>query len=545
MNYQPMSSLARALEQHPNAPFLHQPKNRVWTTYTFKEVDNLARKFAAGLLASGLKPGDKVSILSKNCAEWMISDLGIMMAGMVSVPIYFSAGTETISYILEHSGAKAIILGKLDAPQSAEAAITPDLTTISFSYDEAPKIGLNWDEIIANNEPLEDLIEPSDDLMSIIYTSGSTGCPKGVMISYTNAHAVGIASKALSEKPFTNNDRVVSYLPLAHIAERGLVELSSLNTGMQIYFVESLATFAEDMVHAQPTVFFSVPRIWLKIQLQILDKIPPKLFHRLITTPGIRSLLRWKIKRTLGFSKTRLFISGSAPISAQVLRWFHRVGIDISEGWAMSETCCVGTINAPFSEEDIGTIGKPMSGIDIKLSEEGEILIKGGFISPGYYKNSEATAEIMEDGWLKTGDLGKMNPSGSLSIIGRAKEQFKTTKGKYVSPVGIEARLVSHAAVEQACVTGSGLPNAIAFIVLNPGAVCDEDRLLRLLERTNKFSEGHEQLDALYVCKDTWSVENGLLTPTLKIKRALVEEKYHSVIELFKEEKLPKGIHFE
>jgi len=545
MNFKPMSSLARAVEQHPNAPFLHQPRNRTWTTYTFQEVDDLARKLASGLLASGLKPGDKVSILSKNCAEWVISDLAIMMAGMVSVPIYFSAGTDTISYVLEHSSAKAIILGKLDAPETALSAVSKELITISFSYPEAPDVGINWDELIANSPRLETIIESTDDLMSIIYTSGSTGNPKGVMISYTNAHAVGVASKALTDEPFTNKDRVVSYLPLAHIAERGLVELSSLNTGMQIYFVESLATFAEDMVHAQPTVFFSVPRIWLKIQLQILDKIPPKIFHRLITTPIIKSLLSWKIKRTLGFSKTRLFLSGSAPISAQVLRWFHRVGIDISEGWAMSETSCVGTLNSPFREEDIGTIGRPMSGIDIKLSDEGEIMIKGDFISPGYYNNPEATAEIMQDGWLKTGDLGKFNPNGSLSIIGRAKEQFKTTKGKYVSPVGIESRLISHAAVEQACVTGSGLPNAIALIVLNPGVDCDEARLLRLLERTNKFSEAHEQLDALYVCKESWTVENSLLTPTLKIKRAIIEDKYRTIIELFREEKLSKGIHFE
>ncbi len=546
MDYRPLSGFARALKNNPNALFLHQPRERQWRSYSFAEVNETARRFSSSLYQLGLKKGDKVSILSKNCAEWVIADLGIMMAGMISVPIYFSAGADTIEYVLRHSEAKAIILGKLDDTSVVDSSIPNHIRTIALPYNSSPKAQYQWDDLISKHDPLTAVFEPSDDdIMSIIYTSGSTGKPKGVLISYANTQGIGEAASGLNVEPLTQEDRIVSYLPLAHIAERGLVELPALSTGTQIFFIESLNTFRDDICYAKPTVFFAVPRIWLKIQLQILERIPPRIFDRLITLPIIGKLLTKKLKRTLGFEKTKLFISGSAPISPEVLRWFHRLSINISEGWAMSETACVGTINAPFRLDDVGTIGRAMPGMELKLSDDGEILVKGRFITPGYYKQDEETATAIKDGWLHTGDLGKINPNGSLSIIGRIKEQFKTSKGKYVSPVIIESRLSAHPMIEQVCVAGRGLPQPIAFVVLAEGATPDQRRLERLLKRVNDESESHERLDAIYVCSSPWLIENQLLTPTMKIKRDAIEQKYQSILDDFSRETMSKGIHFE
>ena len=530
-NYRPLASLAQHVATQPNAPFLHQPFNREWTSYTFSEVDEQSSKMAAALLQLGLEKGDRVAILGKNCAEWIMADLAIMKAGLISVPIYFSAGADTIDYVIEHSEAKAVFVGKLDNYDHVAGVFAGGIKTISFPYP-MPACDLRWQDLIAVTPAIEQPYQPSDDdLLSIIYTSGSTGKPKGVMISFGNCQAIGVASAEISGDAYTNADRVVSYLPLAHIAERGLVELTALHSGMQIFFVESLDTFREDICHAEPTVFFAVPRIWLKIQLQVLDKIGPDRFAKLIKLPIVGKLLAKKVRKTLGLHKARVIISGSAPISPDVLKWYHQVGLPISEGWAMSETSCVGTINLPFRAEDIGSIGRPLPGADIKLSEDGEILIRGAFITPGYFKNPAATAETMDGEWLKTGDLGRFRASGALEIIGRVKEQFKTSKGKYVSPVGIESLLSAFPQIEQVCVMGSGLPQPIALVVLAEGIPCNAETLEAIAGEANLKLEAHERLDAVIVCSQPWLIENGLLTPTMKLKRDAIEKCHQPTVD--------------
>jgi len=523
MDFRPLSCFQKHVKNAPNNAFLHQPRNRQWTTYTFSEVDQLARKFAASLHSIGLNKGDRVAVYSKNCAEWIIADLGIMMAGMVSVPIYFSASADTVNYVLEHSESRAAVFGKLDDPTIIQRINCENLTTIALPYFE-PACDQQWLTLVESTDPLEDYAAPKDDdLISIVYTSGSTGNPKGVMLNVANAQAVGVAAHGLGGYERSYTDRVVSYLPLAHIAERGLVEFASIASGTQIYFVESLDTFNEDVCFASPTIFFAVPRIWLKIQQQILAKLSPTAFNMLTSLPVLGGIVKKALRKKLGLNDAQIVISGSAPIAPEILRWYHQLGIDISEGWAMTETSCVGAINLPFNAEDIGTVGKVLPGTELRITDIGEIQLKGTCCTPGYYKNDSATQELFDGEWLRTGDLGTFTETGALRIIGRIKEQFKTSKGKYVSPAEIENRIASHSVIEQVCVSGSGLPQPFALVVLADGANKDENELAQILNSVNQQLERHEQLSHFYVLSEQWSIEEGMLTPTMKIKRSAIE----------------------
>lgn len=544
--YAPLSRLAFHVSETPNQPFLHQPRDRQWQSYSFSEVDQQARCVAQSLKEMGLNTGDHVAILAKNSAEWMIADLAIMMAGMVSVPIYFTAALDTIQYILEHSHCQALFIGKLDKPEGLKGQLPSSLKTINMGYPSIP-CDYEWSKISNHTSPLTNMHSPSlEDTITTIYTSGSTGRPKGVMLSYKNICATARESAHLIEGGFNKSDRVLSYLPLAHIAERGAVELNAICSGMQVYFVESLDTFADDLRYTRPTLFFAVPRIWLKMQLKVLAKVSQPTLARILVIPFINKIFAKKLRQGMGLDQVRASISGAAPLAPNVMKWFHKIGINISEGWAMSETGCVGSLNLPFNPDRIGTIGEPGNDrIQMKLTEDSEIIMKGDFIMKGYYKNDEATAEVIRNGWLHTGDLGRINDDGSFSIIGRVKEQFKSSKGKYISPVGIEAQLSGFAEIEQVCVSGRGLPHPIAFIVLADGVKQDAHRMMKIMKKVNRKLEAHERLDALYVCDEPWLIENGLLTPTMKIKRTEIELKYAAILDDFAENERRGEVIFE
>ncbi len=479
----------------------------------------------------GLEPGDRVALLSKNCAEWVISDIGISIAGLVSVPIYPTAGGDTIRYVLDHSGAKAIIVGRLDDPSTVDGAVPDDVVTIGMRY---PSIvcAQSWDDLATGSKPYEAARHPSaGDPMTILYTSGSTGQPKGVVISYG---AFAYASQtSVDVMDMTEKDRGFSYLPLAHITERGVLVGPAIYSGAQLFFAESLETFREDLGRARPTMFISVPRLWVQFQAAVHREIPPERLAMLLRIPVLRGIIARKIRAKLGFADTQLFGSGSAPISASTLRWYESLGVHISEGWGMSETCGLSCSNIPFRSERIGTIGAPVPGTEMKLSEQGEILIRGPGMMTEYYRQPELTAEAFdEDGFFRTGDKGEwLEDIGAYRITGRVKEIFKSAKGKYVSPVPIESQLAANPLVEQVCVMGAGLRAPVAVVVTSAAAQeqpREEVRasLERTLNEVNATLESHEKLSHLIVDEEAWSIENGLLTPTLKIKRGLLEEKY-------------------
>jgi long-subunit acyl-CoA synthetase (AMP-forming) len=514
----------------PDRPFLHQPLDGEVKTWSRADALNDARRLASGLRGLGLEPGDRVALLSKNCAEWVISDIGISIAGLVSVPIYPTAGGNTISYVLEHSGAKAIIIGRLDNPAGVEGAVPNAVVTIAMRY---PSIDCahDWDDLVAQSEPGEAACPSAGEPMTILYTSGSTGRPKGVVISYgAFAYASQTCVDVLS---MTGEDRAFSYLPLAHITERAILVGPAVFAGAELYFAESLETFREDLGRASPTMFISVPRLWVQFQAAVHREIPPQRLAKLLRIPVVRGIVARKIRAKLGFANTHMFGSGSAPISESTLRWYESIGIDISEGWGMSETCGLSCSNIPFRSDRIGTIGAPIPGTEMKLSEEGEILIRGPGMLTEYYRQPELTAEAFDDdGFFRTGDKGEwLADIGAYRITGRVKEIFKSAKGKYVSPVPIESKLAANALVEQVCVMGAGLRAPVAVVVVSAAAQDlprEEVRasLGRTLEEVNATLESHEKMSHIIVDEEAWSIENGLLTPTLKIKRSLLEEKY-------------------
>lgn len=520
----------------PGREFLLQPVNGQLQTLTYRQAADQASRMAAALVDLGMRPGDRVAILGKNSVEWVLADLAIAMAGLISVPIYPTANAETVAYVLEHSGARVAFVGKLDEPDAIGKAIPGALPTIAFPYPGVTGTH-DWRELIDEHAPIDDPHQPdAQDVMTILYTSGSTGRPKGVTISY-RAYEYACSSARGTVK-FGPGDRLLSYLPLAHVTERMVLVGPAMYAGARIFFVESLKTFNKDLQTAQPTIFGSVPRLWVKFQAGIHAKIPPAKLKRLLSIPVVNRIIAHKIRVGMGLARCRVFASGTAPISPHTLHWYRKLGIDIGEGWGMSETSGLACANVPFHARRTGTIGIPLEHTELKISDEGELLIRSPGLFTEYYKQPELTKEsFTEDGFFRTGDKAEWDErKKGFRITGRVKDIFKSAKGKYVAPVRIESLLSANPLLDQICVVGHGLPAPIALVVAGEAAqdmprTQVADSLKATLSEVNGQLESHERLSNIMVVKDEWTTENGLLTPTLKAKRDVIEERYHATLE--------------
>jgi len=318
---------------------------------------------------------------------------------------------------------------------------------------------------------------------------------------------------------------------MAHVTERSVVSMNSFYNRLEVFFNESQQTFVNDLKHARVTTFVSVPRLWFKFRSQILAALPDDQLQALLKSDKGSAVIE-QIRNQLGFSHCQIFGSGTAPIAKELLDWFAALNININEAWGMTEVSGVGCANSVYRLEDMGTVGRPVKGLELKLSAEKEIYIRGEAIFRRYYRNTGATDESFDDGWFKTGDMGEITQTGAVKIIGRVKEQFKSAKGKYVSPVPIESKLSACNLVDQVCVVGSGMPQPVALLVLAEGLEVEKKsltaKLEQLLSDVNSSLESHEVLDALLIVAEDWTIESGLLTPTLKLKRAAIEGKYQS-----------------
>jgi long-chain acyl-CoA synthetase len=505
--------------------------------YTWREVLDHTRRIAAYLQSLNLPAGAKVAILSKNTAQWLMADWAIWMAGYVSVPLYPTLAAGTIRQILEHSEAKLLFVGKLDGWKGMKPGIPDGLACVAMPLapDDAAKSYPAWDDIIAKTAPLKgNPVRDAAELSTIMYTSGTTGAPKGVMHSFAT-FAWGLQA-GLKRVPAINiNARMLSYLPLSHVAERALVEHGILSTGMHVYFAESLDTFTADLQRARPTVFFSVPRLWVKFQQGIGAKMPPAKLDRLLKIPILRGIVRKKILTALGLQDCTFAAGGAAPMPQELLRWYNKLGLDLVEVYGMTENCGVSHATLPGKQRP-GTVGLPYDGVQCRLDPgNSEIQVKAPCMMLGYYKEPELTAQaVTADGWLHTGDKGALDAEGNLKITGRVKDLFKTSKGKYVAPAPIEDKLVMHNAVEACCVTGANLGQPLALLMLNMDAAKKagdaagkgelESSLAAHLKGINETLDPHEQLDCLVVMTEPWTVENDLITPTFKVKRNRVED---------------------
>ena len=520
-----------------NEVYLTQPiGNEKVIDYTWGQTLDQARRMATHLKSLNLEPGARIAILSKNCAHFFMAELAIWMAGGTTVAIFPTEGADTVKYVLEHSGASLLFVGKLDTWDKQRPGVPADMPRIAFPL--APKTDYDtWDAIVSRTTPLPGRVSrlPTD-LAMIIYTSGSTGQPKGVMHSFERITAAtrGIDARMAETLGKDSTNRMLSYLPLAHVFERAFVEsFSFLNGKCHIYFAETLDTFVKDLNRAKPTLFISVPRLWLKFQQGVSAKMPPAKLNLLLSIPILNKIIAKKVLTGLGLDQVKLAGSGSAPLPPALIHWYRRLGLNLVEGYAMSEDFAYSHTMTE-TQNEIGYVGVPYDGVEVRISEKGEILIKSPGQMVGYYKRPDLDAEVFTaDGFFCTGDQGERLPDGQLKITGRLKELFKTGKGKYVAPAPIENKLNAHPMIESSMVSGVGQSASYALVVLAEGVrpkLSDPafkaevtEEMSALLKETNKGLADYEQMKMLVIAKEPWSIENGCLTPTMKIKRNKIE----------------------
>lgn len=530
----PLDMFYQFEKQLSQQTYLRQPIEGKWIEYSWQQVGVEARKFAQALLNLNLPPQSSIAILSKNCAHWIIADLGIWMAGHISVPLYPTLNPESMEYVLRHCDAKVLIAGKLEEWDKQQTAVPEGVKVVSFPFWQNEK-SQSWEEFLNGAQPLSIDFRPDpEQVATIIYTSGTTGQPKGVVHSFRSISAH--IRQAIQLIDINSNDRFFSYLPLSHVAERLLIELGSLYCGGSISFAESIESFKRNLKEVRPTIFLAVPRIWLKFQQGVLHKMPPKKLNRLLAIPLLNTFVRNKIKKEMGLDQVRYAITGAAAMPKDLLVWFDHLGIAIEEVYGMTENFGVSTFNLP-GKIRYGTVGTIWPNTQIKISEDGEILTKSEANMRGYYREPEKTAEVIDsEGWIHTGDKGALDQDGYLKITGRVKDLFKTSKGKYIAPARIEEFFVSSELVEQVCVLGSGLAQPIALVLLSQiGKETSEgnvqENISELMKFINQKVEAHERLDRIVILNDDWSIANGFLTPTLKIKRNVVETNYGPKID--------------
>ena len=521
-------------------PFLRQPFGDRWEEYTWAEVGQMARKLATGLKSLGLKDNAHIGLISKNCREWIIADIAIMMAGYVSVPFFPSLKGEELEFFLDFGDVDLLFVGKIETWSDIKNHIPKELPVIRFPHYQgcsAVDRGEEWFTFLNRHEPLQKLHTPKlSDIWTIIFTSGTTGNPKGVELSYLALDETKIITEQVNplKIDFSGNNDFISYLPLNHIAERVVVEHVCLRFGGSLSFVESIDSFAQNLKEIQPHVFFAAPRIWTKFQLGILAKVPQKKLDILLKIPLVSTLIKRKLKKNLGLTRARSTVSGSAPIPLSQIRWFRKLGIYITNGYGMTENCAICTQVDGRDFEKSASVGKPQCGVEVKIDDNSEeVLMRGPFVMDGYYKNEKLTKETLKAGWLYTGDKGYLDEDGYLFITGRVADSFKTSKGKFIEPLTLENYFSNIKQLEEVCVSGLGLPQPIALAQLSEiGKILPEDELTDLLIQTlkeiNIHLENYKKISTLVIVKDPWTEQNKILGPTLKIKRGNIEKMYSS-----------------
>jgi long-chain acyl-CoA synthetase len=521
--------------------------------YTWAETMDQARRMAAYLVGRGFPPGAHIAMLSKNCAHSFIAELAIWMAGGTTVALFPTESADNIRYVLEHSQASLLFVGKLDGWEGQSGGVPRSLPCVAFPLAPLTEFD-GWDAIVRGTAPLIGRpARAAGDLGMLLYTSGSTGEPKGVMHSFETI--TGVAERLAADThewlPEGQEWRVLSYLPLSHVYERAAIECRFLCAGGgRVFFGECADSFIEDLKRARPTLFCSVPRLWLKLQQAILRAMPREKLEALLEDPvrsagGARGILSG-----IGLDDTVAAISGSAPLPDALLDWWRKLGLNLLEGYAMTEDFCYSHVSTS-EKRSPGYVGASRPGVQTRIGERGEILIKSPGRFVGYYKRPDLDAEsFTDDGFFRTGDVGSIRADGLLKITGRLKELFKTAKGKYVAPAPIENLLNAHPMVELSVVSGVGQPAPFAALMLAE-PLCrrldDADwqaqagaELRQLLHEVNQALPAHERLRMLVVMRERWSVENGCLTPTLKIRRGRIEAKVASELDVWYAE--PSGV---
>ena len=561
------------------APALHFKTGGRWAPISWSEYARAVSRFANFLLDEGLEPHDRVAIWAGNRPEWHIADLGTLGAGGATVAIYPTSAADQVQYILTHSESRVLVVEKrqfLDQIIHLSERF-PRLSRIVLLDGEAPASDgrvIPWTEALNRGDAFsrtrpgllpsrQDSIQP-DDMASLIYTSGTTGTPKGAILTHRNL--TWTAQALLTYCPLGPEDKIMSFLPLAHILERMFSHMRQVLSGCQVYFCPSIDQFLPVLREVRPTGFIGVPRVWEKLHAGIqarMDKV--KGIRRLLRDlalsaaarrtasyergrrPSLLDRAAWlaadrlvfsKVREGLGLEQSRIFVSTGAAISPQILRSFYGMGIEILELYGQTEVTGPSTTNRP-GEPRFGTVGPPIPGVQIRIAEDGEVLVRGPNVFSGYFKDPQATAATLTEGWLHSGDMGSIDEGGRLTITDRKKDLFKTSGGKYVAPGAIENMLKGQAGISQAVVLGDGRPYVAALLTLDSetpaGKTGGEDASVkRAVEEAvagvNRSLSHPEQIKRWAILPKEFKVGEEL-TPTLKVKRKVVAEKYHDQIE--------------
>lgn len=576
--------------EKPNKPALWSKRGSGWQSITWKEYDEQARAFARGLIALGHQSKDPVSIVGSNRPEWVVAQMGSVAAGGIPAPIYPTSTEEQTAYIIKHSGVKICVLedkalldkhlacidqGLMDVDMliTMDAVESDDERVISF----ADVLELGGDDEAKQVEERIAGIEPGD-IALLIFTSGTTGLPKGAELTHEGIDAV--ASSIAEDFPeITSVEGVgVSYLPLSHVAEQIFTNFLGLTLCGETYFCDDLKKVKEVLVDARPTVFLAVPRVWEKFEAAMRAKIgaatgiKAKLAAWAMQTEleafqrGVREnrdvntfarrlankLVIDKVKGALGFDRLQGAISGAAPISISTLEFFASLGIAIHEGYGMTETTGVAT-GQPINRPRFGTVGRAIPCVDIKIAEDGEIMLKGKGMTRGYFKLPDKSEELYTDGWMHTGDLGELDKDGYLKITGRKKDLIITAGGKNVAPAEIEQHLAALPGVGQSVVVGDRQPYLAAILALDAesfqaladaaGSSAATMAELSECEKVAQYVQSfidkecnpnlapYQTVKKFHILPKPFSIETDELTPTMKVKRNVVNAKYAEVID--------------
>lgn len=569
------------LEKFPKEDSLCAKINGTWVKTSTKQFIDKGYQISKALVAMGLNEGDKVAIISNNRPEWNITDIGIMMAGCINVPIYPTISAKDYAFIFNDSQVKICFVSDVDllAKVNEIKDSVPTLThVVSFNKIEDTE---HLDEFINRGKDInDDEIErrkshiKAEDLATLIYTSGTTGNPKGVMLSHDNIVSNVYGSR--KRLPVDQYSKAVSFLPLCHIYERMVLYLF-MYTGVSIYYAESMDTIGDNIREVQPQVFTAVPRLLEKVYDRIIAKgteltgIKKKLFFWAVEVAeewepyganGAFYGLKHKIADKLIFSKWREALggnvkavaSGSAALQPRLARIFNAAGVPVLEGYGLTETSPVASVNT-FDNRGfmIGTVGRPLDKVEIKIAEDGEILIKGPNVMMGYYNRPDLTAEVMDsDGWFHTGDIGMFIDGQYLKITDRKKEIFKTSGGKYIAPQPMENKFKASRFIDQIMVIGENEKHPAALIVpefafckdwckrkgfnLNTNQELAESPELkkRIWEEIAEFNKDYgnfEQIKKIELCSTPWTIETEELTPSLKLKRKIILKKYSHLVD--------------
>ena len=526
-------------EKFKNKPFLRQPFGDNWEEYTWGQTGLMARKLATGLKSLELPKGSHIGLMSKNCREWIIADLAIIMAGYVSVPFFPNLKSHEIKNLLEFGDVKALFMGKVEDWDEIKKGISDDMPIIAFPhYENNSKIdrGYQWGEFIENHEPQTENYHPNlDDVWTIIFTSGTTGNPKGVVLNYKiNQNTDVMYTKDYNPLcvDFKGNNTFFSYLPMNHIAERIAIEFTAFKNGGVISFTESIDTFVKNLSEVQPSVFFGVPRIYTKFQLGILSKFSQKKLDFLLSIPVLSILIKNVLRKKLGLAKAKVIVSGAAAMQVAQRDWFKKIGVNITIGYGMTENCAVTTQLPGSNFNKPGSVGTVQPNVEVKIDQETEeILMRGPYVMLGYYNDTETTNNTIKNGWLHTGDKGLIDSDGHLYITGRVKDTFKTSKGEFIDPAKIEAKFGEVEYFDQMCVVGLGVPQPLMLVnISDVGKQLKEEelinKLIEKLESVNSELFNYKRVSTIIICKDSWTPQNGILTPTMKIKRGNVDKTY-------------------